>query len=164
MRLVLFRHGIAINREDPDCPAEAERFLTDKGIQRTLAAARGLKALGVNPQVVLSSPMVRARQTAQIAAQALGFPEKEIQNTGALLWDAPPAALFRELAKLKAEEVLCAGHAPHLDEALAFGLGAAHPFTQLKKAGAACLEITPGPSPGGVLLWLATSRQLRLLG
>ncbi len=164
VRLVLFRHGIAIDREDPDCPADADRFLTEKGLVRTQAAARGLKALGVSPQAILSSPWLRARQTAQIAAQVLGVPEKEIKNTKALLWDAPPAALFAELAKLKVDEVLCTGHAPHLDEAIAYGLGLTTVFTQLKKAGAACLEITPGLAPCGVLLWLVTSKQLRVLG
>ena len=66
MRLYLMRHGIAIDREDPDCPSDPERYLTPKGIQRTRAAARGLRALRVKPTALLTSPFVRAVQTGEV--------------------------------------------------------------------------------------------------
>ena len=143
MEILLFRHGIAIDRADPACPPDAERALTNKGRKRTKAAARGIKILGYSVDQVISSPFVRARQTADIAAAALGV-KGDVRVTDALLWDAEPARLRTELSELAArakgpECVLCAGHAPHLDVFLAHMLGVP-PITELKKAGLAILE------------------------
>ena len=71
MRLYLMRHGIAIDREDVDCPPEPERYLTPKGIQRTRAAARGLRDLRIKPASLLSSPYVRAVQTGEIVCEVV---------------------------------------------------------------------------------------------
>src|SRR5277367_870696 len=60
MLLYLVRHGIAVDPNDPKSPPEPERPLTAKGVQKTRAAALGLQALGVKPDVLLSSPYVRA--------------------------------------------------------------------------------------------------------
>ncbi len=163
MRLIIVRHGIAIDRTDPKSPPEADRFLTEKGISRTRQVAQGLKAMGIAPTVFLSSPWLRARQTADIVAEALDFPKKDITDTVNLLWDANPAHLFRELAALNAEEVACFGHAPNVDDLMAFALGGGRHFTEMKKAGAACLEINP-PEPGGTLVWYLPPRLLRQLG
>src|SRR5581483_8354066 len=83
MRLYLMRHGIAIDREDPDCPPDPERFLTPKGIQRTRAAARGLRALRVKPAALLTSPYVRAVQTGEIVCEVLGLDAKQLRTTDA---------------------------------------------------------------------------------
>ena len=163
MRLILIRHGIAIDREDPACPPDPERFLTRKGVERTRKAMLGLKVLGLAPQAVLSSPFLRARQTAEIAAKVLGFPLEKIQNTRALEPERDPAELFRELAGLKAQEILCFGHAPNLDEVLASAVGARTPITALKKAGAACVEIDALQPATGVLEWILPAAVLRSL-
>src|SRR6202012_5881267 len=84
MRIYLVRHGIAIDREDPDCPSEAERYLTPKGIQRTRQAARGLRELGVKPAALLTSPLVRAVQTGEIFCDVLGIDPKQLHATDAL--------------------------------------------------------------------------------
>lgn len=163
MLLVLFRHGIAQDRDDPASPPEAERRLTPKGIRRTRQAARGLRALGVDPSAVLSSPYVRARETADLAVEALGLRDVEIVETEALLPDAPPGDLLRVLERLDAPSVLCTGHAPHVDVAIAYVLGAAAPVTELKKAGAACLDVSPRIDHRGRLLWLLEAKTLRRL-
>ncbi len=80
MRLYLMRHGIAIDREDPDCPPDPERYLTPKGIQRTRAAARGLRALRVKPTALLTSPFVRAVQTGEIVCEVLGLDSKQLSD------------------------------------------------------------------------------------
>jgi len=92
MRLYLMRHGIAIDREDPDCPPDPERYLTPKGIQRTRAAARGLRALRVKPAALLTSPYVRAVQTGEIICEVLGLDCKQLKTTDALKPEAnaPP--------------------------------------------------------------------------
>jgi phosphohistidine phosphatase len=150
MELTLVRHGIAIDREDPECPSEAERYLTKEGLLRTRQAMSGLAASGLELDEIWTSPFLRAAQTAQIAAEELGFDPKRIRTTEALLPGADPARIFRELAKAGAESVGCFGHAPHLDGAIALAIGARSMFTSLKKAGAAQLSVDPGrPGRGG---------------
>jgi phosphohistidine phosphatase len=164
MRIYLMRHGPAQDRDDPECPPDPDRQLTRPGAERTREAARGLRALGAKPGTVLTSPYLRAVQTAAIAATALGLDEEHLVQTDALLPDGAPAPLFAELAEVEAEEVLLAGHAPSLDEILAFAVGCGgRPFTRLKKAGVACVEVEPGAAPRGRLLWLLGPKALRRL-
>jgi phosphohistidine phosphatase len=164
MLLYLMRHGIAIDREDPECPADEERFLTKKGIEKTRAVAQGLRTLGIQPEAMLTSPFVRAVQTAEITAAALGFARDKIRKTDALIFGHKPAELFRELTRVRAKEIICFGHAPHLDEVIALSLGCRGSVTSLKKAGVACLELSAMAPPRGSLVWLCTPRTLRVLG
>jgi phosphohistidine phosphatase len=161
MRLYLVRHGIAIDRDDPECPPEAERHLTPKGIERTRAAARGLRKLDPNPDLILTSPYLRAVQTAEITCVVLELPVGEIHKTDSLLSGASPKLIFEELSKSKAEEAICFGHAPNLDEVIAYALHAPKTCTELKKAGAACLDMNSLSPVDGQLLWLVTARTLR---
>ncbi|MFZ0818674.1 MAG: histidine phosphatase family protein [Candidatus Acidiferrales bacterium] len=163
MLLCLMRHGIAIGREDPACPPEPERHLTEKGMERTRAAARGLRTLGVQPSLVLSSPYLRAMQTAEIACVVLEIPVNSIRETEALLPGASPRTIFEELSKSKAEETICIGHAPNLDEVIASAVHAAKACTELKKAGAAYLEMDSFMPVDGRLIWLMSARALRAL-
>jgi phosphohistidine phosphatase len=163
MRVYLMRHGIAIDREDPDCPAEEERYLTPKGIERTRAAAQGLLELRVKPTQLLTSPFVRAVQTGEIVCEVLDLDPKQMRATEALKSDAKPARLADELARFAGEDVMCFGHAPHIDEFIAHAVKAASAFTALKKAGVACLEIDGFSPLRATLAWLVTSRALRHL-
>lgn len=163
MRLYLMRHGIAIDREDPDCPSEPERYLTPKGIQRTRAAARGLRALRIKPAALLTSPYVRAVQTGEVVCEVLGLDPKQLRTTDALKPEAKPARLAEELGRLGGE-VICFGHAPHMDEFITHALKATAPFTALKKSGVACLDIDSLAPLRATLFWLLTSRILRRLG
>ena len=95
---------------------EAERYLTSKGMERTREAARGLRHMDMSLDHALASPYVRAMQTAEIFCTALGLPESRIKKTDALKPEAPPRLLFEELAKSKAQEVICFGHGPNVDE------------------------------------------------
>jgi phosphohistidine phosphatase len=159
-RICLFRHGIAVDRDDPDCPPDPERPLTSEGETKTLRAALGLRALGISPRAMVCSPLLRARQTAEIAAACLDFPVAEIQLTSALEPDSPPSELRTRLDALSGE-VLAVGHAPNLDRVIAALLGAHSENTALRKAGAALVELDPGPPH---LAWIATSKTLRELG
>ena len=161
MRIVLFRHGIAIDRADPACPAEEQRQLTDRGRDRTHAAARGLSALDLHPDRILSSPWLRARQTAEIAASELGFDENRIEFTPALLPFAASSSILQEIGPGVGGEVLLTGHAPHLDELLEELVGIGTGVTRLKKAGAAAIEISSGHAH---LEWMISPRELRRLG
>jgi phosphohistidine phosphatase len=164
MVLYLVRHGIAIERDDPHCPVEAERHLTAKGVEKTRAAAAGLRALGIKPRALLSSPYLRALQTAEIVCDELGLPLSKLKRTPALLPEAAAAELFRELKRVHVEEVMCFGHAPNLDYVIAHALGCAQRVTALKKAGVACVEMESVTAGRGVLQWVATVKMLRKVG
>ena len=164
MRLYLVRHGLAVDRLDPKCPTDAKRTLTPEGVKKTRKAMRGLKAMGVKPEAMFTSPYLRAVETAEIAADELGFPLDKIHSTESLKPGATPSELFKELAKLRADEVMCFGHAPHLDLAIGYALGGRSAVTELKKAGVACLELQKVTAGGGVLVWLMAPKTLRDLG
>src|SRR5580698_1153196 len=115
MILYLIRHGIAVDRADPKCPPEAERPLTARGVQKTRSAALGLRALGAKPDVAITSPYVRAAQTAEIFAEALGFPLDKIRVIEALKPAENPAEIVKEIVRLRAKELMCFGHGPQLD-------------------------------------------------
>src|SRR5208283_4799726 len=105
MILYIVRHGIAVDRADPKSPPEAERPLTAKGVQKTRSAALGLRALKVKPDVLITSPFVRAAQTAEIFAEAVGFSPDKIRVSEALKPAADPAEIVKELSQLKAKEM-----------------------------------------------------------
>ncbi|MGB9510060.1 MAG: histidine phosphatase family protein, partial [Candidatus Acidiferrum sp.] len=138
MQLYIVRHGVAIDREDPKCPADPDRFLTDEGIEKTRLAAEGVAEIAAVPDLILTSPYVRAVQTAELFAATLEYSKQKIRKTDVLLPGAEPLQLFRELAKDKdASCVFVFGHAPHLDELIAMAVGTKHHITSLKKAGVA---------------------------
>jgi phosphohistidine phosphatase len=162
MELYIVRHGIAIDREDPKSPAEADRFLTEEGIEKTKQVAKAICALGLHADLLVSSPYVRAMQTAEIFASALGFAKQKIGKTETLLPGAEPGAFFRELARQKqASAVFCFGHGPNVDELVAAAVGSSRPITSMKKAGVALLELKRISPPSGQLLWLLTPKVLK---
>lgn len=163
MQLYLIRHGIAVDREDPNCPPDTERPLTPKGVKRSHAAALGLRALDVKPGAVLTSPWLRALQTAEIFCEAIGYPPKKIMRTDALKGTSAPADLLRELQSMKAKVVFCFGHEPHLHLVIAHVLHTSAKITELKKAGLALLELERLSPPQGRLLALYPASTLRLL-
>jgi phosphohistidine phosphatase len=163
VELVLVRHGIAIDRADPDCPTDAERWLTKEGVAKTREAMAGLRALGIEPDVVLASPLRRALETARLAAEALRVDPKAIRTTDALLPDCDGATLLGELSEVDATRVVCCGHAPNLDLVIARAVGARVPFTALRKAGAACVVLDSPRARHGELAWLYPPAALRKL-
>jgi phosphohistidine phosphatase len=165
MQLFIVRHGIAVDREDPKCPADPDRFLTDEGIEKTRQVAQGVAEVGAAPDLMLTSPYLRAFQTAEIFATQIGYAKQKIKKSDFLLPGAEPLQLFRELAKDKELSVVYVfGHAPHLDDVLATALGTKHHISSLKKAGVAHVELRRLVPPSGELIWLATPKLLRKAG
>lgn len=165
MQLYIVRHGIAIDREDPNCPPDPERFLTSEGVDKSSQVAKGVAEVGAVPDLMLSSPYLRAFQTAEIFAAALEYSKSKIRKTELLLPGSEPLQLFRELSKDKQlSSVFIFGHAPQLDDILATSLGAKHHLTALKKAGVALVELKRLVPPSGQLIWLATPKLLRKAG
>ncbi|HXR33081.1 MAG TPA: phosphohistidine phosphatase SixA [Verrucomicrobiae bacterium] len=165
MQLYIVRHGIAIDREDPQCPPDPERFLTDEGMEKTKQVAKGVAEIGAVPDLMLSSPYLRAVQTAEIFCSTLEYNKQKIRKTDLLLPGADPMQLFRELAREKqASAVFIFGHAPHLDDLIATAIGSKQHVTALKKAGVALVELRRMVPPSGELVWLATPKLLRKAG
>lgn len=165
MQLYIVRHGIAIDREDPKCPPDPERYLTEEGVEKTKAVAKGLAAMRVSTGLFVSSPYTRAVQTAEIFADVLDYSRQKIRRSELLLPGAEPTLLFRELARERqAASVFLFGHAPHVDDVISTALGSKKHITTLKKAGVALIELKRISPPAGVLAWLASPRMLRQAG
>ena len=165
MQLYIVRHGIAVDREDPKCPPDPERYLTEEGVEKTKQVAKGVAALAASADLLLSSPYVRATQTAEIFAAALDYAKQKIRRTDLLLPGADPSLLFRELAKDKqSASVFLFGHAPQLDDIIATAVGSKRHLTSLKKAGVALIELKRISPPIGMVIWVATPKLLRRSG
>ena len=165
MDCLLLRHGIAVERDEWEGP-DTDRPLTEKGKQRMREVAAGLNRLEVQPTHVLSSPLIRAIETAKIAHRSLRV-RSAVHIVDELLPDAPPDRLLSILHDLPPEScVLCVGHEPHLGMAASVMLtgkpSTAFPF---KKAGVCLIELSIPAKPGrGVLRWWLTPGQLRAMG
>ena len=164
MDCVLFRHGIAVERDEWK-GEDAERPLTEKGGKRVRQAAAGLRALDVFPTHLLTSPLVRAHETAKILQAAFRH-QLSLRICDELLTDAPPDKVFPLIEVLPPDAcVICIGHEPYLGETaglLLFGKPAAG--LSLKKAGACLIEMPDPPRPGrGYLHWWLPPAQLRAL-
>ena len=165
MDCVLFRHGIAAERDEWEGP-DAARPLTERGAKRVVQAAAGLSRLDVQPTHVISSPLVRAVETAKIVHSSLRV-RSAVRIIDELLPDAPPNRLLSILHDLPPEScVLCIGHEPHLGMvASVFLSGRASASFPLKKAGACLIELAAIVKPGqGILRWWVTPSQLRAIG
>jgi len=153
MKLYVVRHGIAVDRADPSLKSDGERWLTEEGKRRTRQVAEGLKALGVEVDAVITSPLVRARETAEIMADVLGV--KKPIETDALAPGVNLNALFRLYDELdQPDSVMIVGHEPDLSEIVSTLVwGDDRGDLDFKKAGVALLEIDRLPiEEGGVAL------------
>lgn len=165
MQLYIVRHGIAVDREDPKCPADPDRFLTEEGMEKTRQVAKGVTEVGAVPDLMVTSPYLRAFQTAEIFAEEFEYAKAKIRKSDLLLPGAEPLQLFRELGKDKELSVVFIfGHAPHLDDVVATAVGTKHHISSLKKAGVALVELRRLMPPSGELVWLATPKLLRKAG
>jgi phosphohistidine phosphatase len=161
MQLIIFRHGIA----EPHHPrGDAQRALTPRGIERTMLAARGLARLADRPQAILTSPKVRATQTAAILGDTFDLAPQIFDP----LADESPAGLHAALRERPEDELLLVGHEPTLSSLIEFICfnGGCFGSVDLKKAGAAHVEATirrDEPAMQPTLHWLLTPRALRAM-
>ncbi len=156
MELHVVRHGIAVSRADPGVRSEEARWLTEEGKARTREVAEGLRAAGVRVDVVFTSPLVRARETAEILAEVLGVKEPLIE-TEALAPGFSLTDLCEELlAAGPPASAMIIGHEPDLSELISTLVwGDDRGEVDMKKAGVALLELDALPPDKGVVLrWL----------
>jgi phosphohistidine phosphatase len=161
--LYLIRHGIAEQR-GPQWPDDTKRPLTEKGAARLRKGTRGLIRLGVAFDVILTSPLVRTRQTAEIIASAFD-PRPAIVNVDSLAPEGAYQSLLDDLAKQARRACIAlVGHEPRLGEWAARLAGSRHPF-EFKKGGVCRIDVEAlPPSAPGALRWFVTPRILRSIG
>lgn len=157
MRLYFLRHASASDV----APSDAERKLTKEGEEESRVAGAALAELGVKPVHIFSSPLVRARQTAQIAAKELKF-SGDIEILDELLNDTSTPALLKALKRHgAANELLLIGHMPSLAEHIAALIDAQSANgLPLGKGGVACVELDQLRAGRGALRWLMRQKQL----
>ena len=161
--LYLIRHAIAEERGEK-WPDDNKRPLTEEGIARMRKAARGLARVGVTLDAVLTSPLVRARQTAEIVAAASDS-KPPLVNVESLTPDGGYAAIVAELEKhaRKAVRIALVGHEPLMGELAARLIGSRHPI-EFKKGAICRIDVDSLPPSGpGDLRWMLTPKILRLI-
>ena len=158
--LYLIRHGIAAD-QGPDYPSDDERPLTDEGIRRLEQQVKGLRVLDVSVDRMLTSPLVRARQTAEILAEGLGC-RAPLLVVDALRPGARFEAVVAVLERLGQERsVALVGHEPSMGQFAARFIGAARPL-HFKKGSVCRIDADTIPPVGaGALQWLLPPRALR---
>lgn len=163
MELWIVRHGIAIERGAPGVKSDDERWLTEEGKERTREVAKGLAALGVKPALLLTSPLVRARETAEILAEELGV--KKVQETDSLRPGFAMTDLCDAILAAGAPDaVLIVGHEPDLGELISTLVwGDDSGQIAMRKAGVALLTLDklPPGERGVTLEWLLPPKVLR---
>jgi phosphohistidine phosphatase len=162
MRLLIVRHAIAMPHGTPGI-AEDERPLTEDGIRKMEEAARGLRTLDCIPEIILSSPLPRARHTAEILLEALGK-QIPLQLTRTLAPSGSRQEVYREMRRhQKIGSLMLVGHQPSLGEiAGEIVWGSPEHYVELKKGGACAIAVEVlTPTPRGTMLWLVTPSILR---
>jgi len=161
--LYIVRHGIAVEPGTPGI-ADDERRLTAKGRKRMRQIARGLRRLDLNLDRIVTSPLPRARETAEIVADALGAKDR-LETADVLRASSEPAAIQSWLRERAEERLMIVGHNPSFSDLIALlVLGPTQPearICELKKGGVASLGPAPSSPDRHQLLWLATPRLLR---
>jgi phosphohistidine phosphatase len=158
--LLIIRHADAADREafalkgKPD----SQRPLTREGVRKMREVARGLKRIAAPVDLLVSSPLIRARQTADIVAKAFGKVRRA--RCVELAPDAPPESTAAWLRARREGTIAIVGHEPHLSLLIAHYCAVEAPFTSLKKGGACMIEIRGRVAS---LEWLMQPGQLREL-
>lgn len=160
--LYLIRHGVAAEPGEA-WPDDTKRPLTDQGVRRLRKAAAGLSELGVSFDVILSSPLVRARQTAEILAAGLQ-PRPPVTFSEALSPGAVYSAVLDELAQhVRCRRIALVGHEPGIG-ALAARLMGSRRALEFKKGAVVRIDVpTLPPTGAGALRWFLSPKLLRRL-
>jgi len=159
--LYLVRHGIA---EVNSTAGDPDRQLTDEGVRKFQQAALGLKRLGVEPDVVLSSPLRRAEETARLLVKTLA-PKVAVELFQPLAPGHPPEDVLQALRPYRrAQQVVMVGHQPDLGELASQLLTGSTTLALLpfRKGGVAAIALSAiPPRETGTLQWFVTPKQLR---
>ena len=162
MNLYILRHGIAAER-GTKYPDDDLRPLTGKGIKRMRRAAVGMNVIGVAPDLIISSPLLRAIQTAEIVRNELDSPS-QMAISETLSPEAHPSQIIQELVKSHSSSsgVMVVGHEPHLSGLVSYIMTGQVSWLITLKKGALC-NMDISDSGRGHILWALAPKQLRAL-
>jgi phosphohistidine phosphatase len=166
MDLYFLRHGIAVDHGEPGINSDADRALTSKGERKTRTIAKAIRALELSFDLILSSPYLRAKQTAEIVAAELKL-QKKLSFSDELTPGGNPKALIQRLSQLEPEtqSVVLVGHEPYLSKLIGLlSVGQTSAAIELKKGGLCKME-ADALSYGrcATLCWLLTPKQMELM-
>ncbi len=162
MDLYIVRHAWAGRYGDPAWPEDRLRPLTKEGKQRFAQMAQKLVAAGMLPELVITSPLVRCRETAEVLAEAIG-PKPKVTAHQALEPNSDLPALLDWMARSACgyDQVAWVGHAPDVGEMTAALIGDGYSRIRFAKGAVAAIRFDGLPRRGsGQLRWLATAKLL----
>jgi phosphohistidine phosphatase len=157
MQVYLLRHGIS--EEERVGLSDAERALTSEGRRRLRQTLQAAARADIKPTLILSSPLKRAMQTAEIAKEVLAS-KHEIVSTRALLPSAAAEQVWEEIRVNKSESsVVLVGHNPLFANLAGYLLGEPELQVDFKKGAILRLDVEGfSPHPKGILRWYLTSK------
>src|SRR5215470_14557464 len=146
MKLYLVRHGVATQKLGGAVQNDAQRPLTEEGREETRLVASAIKRLGVKPDLILTSPLVRAHQTAEILAEVLAD-GAALRMCEALAPGGTASDLYKFLRDFKqGEEVFAVGHEPDMGRLAATILWAGPELDMpFKKSGVCRIDVSSMP-------------------
>ncbi|MBI3821275.1 MAG: phosphohistidine phosphatase SixA [Planctomycetes bacterium] len=157
MELYLIRHADAVPLGEQGVTTDEERPLTEKGNAQSESAAKALAARGVALDKIYTSPLVRARQTAEILMRVWSKPELTLETCDLLAPGGRLRKLSKYLMKSGGAKIGLVGHMPDLSEFAGWLLGDKKMQLDFAKAGVACIVCGELPAKGmGTLEWLVT--------
>ncbi len=161
--LYLIRHGIAAERGE-HYPDDTKRPLTNEGVQKLRKEAKALGALDITLDVILTSPLVRARQTAELVAAAFRNPPP-IVTMASLAPGSAHNAIIEELSKQhRRHHIALVGHEPGIGELAGRLIGSRRPL-EFRKGAICRIDVAALPPAGpGQLRWFLTPRVMRKIG
>jgi phosphohistidine phosphatase len=166
MELYLLRHGLAVERGTRGFEDDAARPLTPRGRRQLRKISAAMKKAEREFDLILSSPLVRARQTAEIVAAGLKL-KKRLKFSNALAPGGTAMILLRQLQRLKPapEKVLLVGHEPELSRLISLLVtGGLELQLDFKKAGLCKLEAEKlHAGKCATLVWLLTPKQVKMI-
>jgi len=165
VNLYLLRHGLAVEPGTQGFSCDADRPLTPEGERKVEKIALALEALEISFDIILSSPYIRAQQTADIVAQALDL-RKKLQLSDTLTPSGNIKKMLELVNELRVENVLLVGHEPYLSELISLlTAGETGAMQVVMKKGGFCKLSTDSLRPGrcAVLEWLLTPKQMALM-
>ena len=158
--LYLIRHGVAAERGE-NYPDDTKRPLTNDGVQKLRKEARALLELDITFDVILTSPLVRTRQTAEVVASVFRNPPP-IVNMPSLAPGGSHNTIIEELSKQhRRHHIALVGHEPGIGEFAGRLIGLRRPL-EFKKGAMCRIDVAALPPAGpGHLRWFLTPRILR---
>jgi phosphohistidine phosphatase len=160
MRCYFLRHGIAV---DPEAWSgeDHDRPLTREGRERMESEAKAIERLDLSLELIVTSPLVRARETAEIVAERLKARDRLVEDQR-LAGGFAIEGLAEVLVSHPVESLMLVGHEPSMSATIGRAIGNA--TVEVKKAALAGVEIRDPSAPAGTLIFLLPPKVLVALG